>query len=109
MMEPEPVTIDAPHGEPRRGGAITARRDFRMRWSTVGRAVSALVVVVPVGYLLNRGVYVGSITMLDTASGLVVYEKQCHYFHLDGVHDVRVNAGLDEEDAQQRSCPPFGK
>ena len=56
-----------------------------MRWSTVGRAVSALVAVVLMGYLFNRGVYVGSITMLDSASGLVVYEKRS--FHLDGVRD----------------------
>jgi hypothetical protein len=80
-----------------------------MRWSTVGRAVSALVGVVLIGYLLNRGIYVGSITMLDTASGLIVYEKQCHYFHLDGVHDVRVNAGLDEADARRILCPLLGK
>ena len=63
-----------------------------MRWSTVGRAVSVLVAVVLVGYLLNRGIYVGSITMLDTASGLLAYEKRCHYLHLDGVRDVRVRA-----------------
>jgi hypothetical protein len=74
-----------------------------MRWSTVGRAVSVLVAVVLVGYLLNRGIYVGSITMLDTASGLLAYEKRCHYLHLDGVRDVRVNAGLDEEGASANS------
>ena len=66
-----------------------------MRWSTVGRAVSALVAVVLVGYLLSRGVYVGSATMLDPPSGLLVYEKRCLYLHLDGVRDVRVNADLE--------------
>ncbi|HET7806128.1 MAG TPA: hypothetical protein VFL53_17960 [Pseudolabrys sp.] len=57
------------------------------------------------GYLFNRGVYVGSITMLNTPSGLVVYEKYCHYFSLTGVHDVLVNAGLTEEDAARVFCP----
>ena len=57
------------------------------------------------GYSFNRGVYVGSITWLSTASGLVVYEKYCHYFTLTGVHDVRVSAGLTEEDAARVFCP----
>ena len=79
-----------------------------MRWSIIGRVASALVAVVLVGYLLSRGIYVGSATMLDTASGLLVYEKRCLYLYPNGVHEVRMNE-LDEEDAQQRSCPPFGK
>jgi hypothetical protein len=41
----------------------------------------------------------------STASGLVVYEKYCHYFSLTGVHDVRVSAGLTEEDAARVFCP----
>ena len=44
-----------------------------MHWSTVGRTVLGMAGVVLVGYLLNRGVYVGSNTMLNTASGLLVY------------------------------------
>jgi hypothetical protein len=79
-----------------------------MRWSTVSRAVLGLAGVLLVGYLLNRGLYVGSVTMLDTASGLLVYEKQCHYLHLNGVRDVRINAGLDEKDAQRTFCPLLG-
>ena len=58
-----------------------------------------------VGYLLGRGVYVGSITWLSTASGLVVYEKYCHYFSLTGIRNVRVSAGLTEEDAGRVLCP----
>ena len=80
-----------------------------MRWSTVGRAASALVAVVLVGYLLNRGIYVGSATMLDEASGLLLYEKRCLYLYPNGIHQVRTNAGLDEEDAEHKSCPPLGK
>ena len=79
-----------------------------MRWSTVSRVVLTLVGVVLVGYLLSRGVYVGSNTVLDTASGLLVYEKRCHYLYLSGVRDIRMNAGLDEEDAQRGFCPLLG-
>ena len=80
-----------------------------MRWSTVGRGVSVLVVVVLIGYLLCRGVYVGSTTVMNTASGLLVYEKRCRYFHLDGLREVAVNPGLEEEDARRTFCPLLGK
>lgn len=79
-----------------------------MRWSTVSRAVLTLAGVVLVGYLLSRGVYVGSNTILDSASGLLVYEKRCHYLYLNGVRDIRMNAGLDEEGAQRGFCPLLG-
>jgi hypothetical protein len=59
------------------------------------------------GYLFYRGVYVGSITTLNMASGLIVYEKYCHYFTLTGVDDVRVSAALSEEDAARILCPPL--
>ena len=62
-----------------------------------------------IGYVLSRGVYVGSATMLNTASGLLVYEKRCLYLYLNGVHEVPINASLAEEDAQRTFCPPLGK
>lgn len=80
-----------------------------MRWSTVGRTVLWFAGGVLVGYLLYRGVYVGSNTVLNSASGLLVYEKRCHYLSLDGVRDVRINAGLDEQDAQRTLCPVLGR
>jgi hypothetical protein len=76
-----------------------------MRWSIISRAVLTLAGVVLVGYLLSRGVYVGSNTILDSASGLVVYEKRCHYLYLNGIRDIRMNAGLNEEDTQRGFCP----
>ena len=79
-----------------------------MRWSTVSRAILTLAGVVLVGYLLSRGVYVGSNTILDSASGLLVYEKRCHYLYLNGVRDVRMSPGLDEEEAQRGFCPLLG-
>ena len=78
-----------------------------MRFKRPSRIVLGLAGVLLFGYLLDRGVYVGSITMLNSASGLVVYEKFCHYLSLTGVHDVRVNADLSEEEAERVSCPPL--
>ena len=71
-----------------------------MRWSTIGRALLGLLGVALIGYVLSRGVYVGSATMLNTASGLLVYEKRCLYLYLNGVHEVPINASLAEEDAR---------
>ena len=71
----------------------------------LGSLVSGLAGVLLFAYLFYRGVYVGSITTLNTPSGLMVYEKYCHYFSLAGVHAVRVSAGLIEEDAALISCP----
>ena len=36
-----------------------------MRWSTIGRALLGLLGVTLIGYVLSRGVYVGSAIMLD--------------------------------------------
>jgi len=77
-------------------------KSARLGWIALGLAGLMLL-----GYLFDRGVYVGSITTLDLASGLVVYEKYCHYFSLTGVHNVRVSAGLSEEDAARILCPPL--
>ena len=80
-----------------------------MHWSTVGRTVLGMAGVVLVGYLLNRGVYVGSNTMLNTASGLVVYEKRCHDLYLTGVRDIHRNASLDEAGTQRTFCSRLGQ
>jgi hypothetical protein len=78
-----------------------------MRFTRFGCIALGVTGLLLFGYLFHRGVYVGSITMLNTASGLVVYEKYCHYFSLSGLHDVRVNAGLTADDAASVYCPPL--
>jgi hypothetical protein len=78
-----------------------------MRFEKHGRMVLGLAGLLLFGYLLYRGVYVGSIITLSTPSGLVVYEKYCHYQTLTGVHDVRISAGLTEGDAARIYCPPL--
>jgi len=79
-----------------------------MPWSTISRTILALAGAVLVVYLLNRGVYVGSVTMLNTPSGLLVYEKRCHYLSPSGVRDIHINASLDEKSTQRTFCPLLG-
>lgn len=78
-----------------------------MKAARLGRIALGLAGLLLFGYLFSRGVYIGSITMLNTASGLIVYEKYCHYFSLTGVHDIQVSAALSEEDAARILCPPL--
>ena len=80
-----------------------------MRWPTVGRAVLGLAGGLLIGYLLSRGVYVGSASMPNSASGLLVYEKRCLYLRFNVFEEVPINAGLDEEDTQRTFCPLLGK
>jgi len=79
-----------------------------MRRSTIGCVVLAVAGGLLIAYLLSRGVYVGSASVLNSASGLMVYEKRCLYFRFDGLKEVRINAALDEKDTQRTFCPPLG-
>ncbi|HEY7232061.1 MAG TPA: hypothetical protein VH558_17010 [Pseudolabrys sp.] len=76
-----------------------------MRMSTIGRVVLGLIGGLLVGYVLSRGVYVGSASMLNNASGLLVYEKRCLYLGFNGVTEVPINASLDEEGTRRAFCP----
>jgi hypothetical protein len=76
--------------------------------STIGRVVLGVAGGLLIAYVLGRGVYVGSASVLSSASGLVVYEKRCLYFRFNGVKEVRINAALDEKDTQRTFCPLLG-
>ena len=75
---------------------------------SIGRAFFGLLTVVLTGYLLSSGVYVGSASMLNDASGLLVYEKRCLYLRFNGVKEISINAALNEEDTQRTFCPLLG-
>jgi hypothetical protein len=79
-----------------------------MNWPTIGRTILGLAGGLLIGYLLSRGVYVGSASMPNNASGLLVYEKRCLYLRFNGVNEVRINPGLTEEDTQRTFCPVLG-
>jgi hypothetical protein len=79
-----------------------------MRRSTIGAVILGVAGGLLIAYLFNRGIYVGSASVLNSATGLLVYEKRCLYFRFNGVNEVRINAGLDEKDTQRTFCPLLG-
>jgi hypothetical protein len=78
-----------------------------LRWLILGLAV-----IVLVGYLLSRGLYIGSTidVSMRQGEGKALYTKSCRYLYLDGVHGVS-NFGLESpsrEGAESTSCALLG-
>ena len=61
-----------------------------MKLPPVGWAFFGLAVVILAGYVLNRGLFIGSemlpepITLMDGRK-LTLYSKRCHYLHFAGI------------------------
>jgi hypothetical protein len=73
-----------------------------LRWPIIGLAV-----IVLAGYLLNRGLYIGSTidVSMRQGEGKPLYSKSCRYLNLDGVHAI--TKGLESssrEGAESTSC-----
>jgi hypothetical protein len=73
-----------------------------LRWPIIGLAV-----IVLAGYLLNRGLYIGSTidVSMRQGEGKPLYSKSCRYLNLDGVHAI--TNGLESpsrEGAESTSC-----
>jgi hypothetical protein len=77
-----------------------------LRWPILGLAV-----IVLAGYLLNRGLYIGSTidVSMRQGEGKPLYSKSCRYLNLDGVHAI--TKGLESpsrEGAESTSCALLG-
>lgn len=77
-----------------------------MRLRTAGWAFVLLIVVL-VGYGLNRGVYVGS--KIETARlsddyPVPFYKKHCRYLFFTGIQQVWTNSESTREEAEDSSC-----
>jgi hypothetical protein len=61
-----------------------------MKLSSLGWPVFGLAVIVLIGLLLNRGLYVGSTidVSMRQGEGKALYSKSCRYLYLDGVHGI---------------------
>jgi hypothetical protein len=82
-----------------------------MRIPSVGWAFFGLVLIVLVGYVLDRGILVGSYVnphyfQTVGTEKLYVYFKKCRYLHFGGVHDVEI-IGETEADASSKVCQMF--
>jgi hypothetical protein len=78
-----------------------------MKLSSLGWPLLALAVIVVAGYLLNRGLYIGSTidVSMRQGEGKFLYSKNCRYLYFAGVRDI---AGGSEtpsrEGAESTSC-----
>jgi hypothetical protein len=82
-----------------------------MKLSSLGWAFLGLAVVASAGYLLNRGLYVGSAidVSMREGEGKFLYSRSCHYLHFDGVHDVTSGAeSPTRERIEGTSCALLG-
>ena len=82
-----------------------------MKLSSLGWPLLGLAVIVVAGYLLNRGLYIGSTidVSMRQGEGKFLYSKNCRYLYLTGVRDM---AGGSEhasrEGAESTSCALLG-
>jgi hypothetical protein len=81
-----------------------------MRIPSVGWAFFGLAVVVLLGYVLDRGILVGTalLPQMTTVGDRVDYSyfKQCKYLHFGGVDDV--DGFSDRQEAAEKEvCPMF--
>jgi hypothetical protein len=78
-----------------------------MKRSSLGWLVFGLAIVVLIGFLLSRGLYIGSVidVSMRQGEGKFLYSKSCHYLHLDGVRDVSTGTETpSRESAEAISC-----
>ena len=78
-----------------------------MKVSSIGWLVFGLAVIVLIGFLLNRGLYVGSTidVSMRQGEGKSLYSKSCRYLHLDGVHGI-TNQGLESPSREASESTP---
>jgi hypothetical protein len=82
-----------------------------MKLSSLGWLFLGIAVVVLVGYLLNRGLYVGSTidVSMREGEGKFLYSKSCHYLYLSGMRDVSNGSeSRSREGAESVSCALLG-
>ena len=78
-----------------------------MKLPPLGWAFFGLTMIVLIGYVLNRGLYVGSTTNPKRLENGMAYEKTCRYLYLNGVHEVWVAIELTRGAADRAFCPPI--
>jgi hypothetical protein len=81
-----------------------------MRLSSLRWPLFGLAVIVLIGYVLNRGLYVGSTidVSMREGEGKFLYSKSCHYLYLDRVRDITNGSESPaRERAESTSCAPL--
>lgn len=74
------------------------------RWAVFG------LLVLSSGYLLNRGVFVGSrieTARLSDEYPVPFYKKHCQYLFFNGLQQVWTSSESTKEEAERSSCAPL--
>ena len=82
-----------------------------MKLSSLGWPLLGLAVIVLAGFLLNRGLYVGSTidVSMRQGEGKFLYSKNCRYLYLTGVRDIASGSETpSRESAESTSCALLG-
>jgi len=78
----------------------------KLRWPVLG-----LIVIAVCGYVLTRGLYIGSTidVSMRQGEGKFLYSKSCRYLYLTGVRDIGSGAeSPSRQDAEAAPCTPLG-
>jgi hypothetical protein len=79
-----------------------------MKIPSVGWAFFGLAVVILAGYVLNRGIYIGSYaTSQRHSSGMMFYGKTCRHLHFTGITESSRTTSTTPEEAATRLCRMF--
>ena len=78
-----------------------------MKRSSLGWLVFGLAIIVLIGLILNRGLYIGSAVdvSMRQGEGKFLYSKSCHYLYLNGVRDISTGSETSSrEGAEAITC-----
>jgi hypothetical protein len=70
----------------------------------LGWAFFALVVIVPAGYVLNRGVYTGYTMTSYRVGDRTFFLKNCRYLHLNDADEVSVAGSFTRSTPAETEC-----
>jgi hypothetical protein len=82
-----------------------------MKRSSLGWLILGLAIIVLLGFLLHRGLYVGSAidVSMRQGEGKFLYSKSCRYLYLTGVRDIgNSSESPSREGAEAAACAPLG-
>jgi hypothetical protein len=82
-----------------------------MKPSSLGGVILGLAVLATAGYLLNRGLYIGSSidVSMRQGEGKFLYSKNCRYLYLTGTRDIATGSEQpSRESAESASCALLG-
>jgi hypothetical protein len=69
--------------------------------------IAVLIILVMLGYALNRGLFVGSQIIRYEDTGASYLARECRYLFPTGVTTIRKGAWPQRTDAENEYCPLF--